>query len=101
MPLARLSVPSCLSPEKVRALADAVHEGLVETCGMPPNERFQVISAYAPEMMFVDPTFPNVARTPEASIDRDSISRGTHDRSEEALFRQDCGSGRQRRILRR
>ena len=68
MPLARLSVPAHLAPAKIRALADAAHEGLVETCGVPPNERFQLVSTYAPEMMFIDPTFPDLARTPDASI---------------------------------
>ena len=68
MPLARLSVPSHLAPARIRALADAAHEGLVETCGVPPNERFQIVSTYAPEMMLIDPTFPDLARTPDASI---------------------------------
>jgi phenylpyruvate tautomerase PptA (4-oxalocrotonate tautomerase family) len=68
MPLARISVPAHLTPARIRALADAVHEGLVETCGVPPNDRFQLVSTYAPEMMFIDPTFPDVARTPDASI---------------------------------
>jgi phenylpyruvate tautomerase PptA (4-oxalocrotonate tautomerase family) len=68
MPLARISVPTHLAPAKIRALADAAHEGLVETCGVPPNERFQLVSTYAPEMMFIDPTFPDMARTPDASI---------------------------------
>jgi len=68
MPLARLSVPADLAPAKIRALADAAHEGLVETCGVPPNERFQIVSTYPPDMMFIDPTFPDLARTPDASI---------------------------------
>ena len=69
MPLARLSVPAHLAPAKIRALADAAHEGLVETCGVPPNERFQLVSTYAPEMMFIDPTFPiaRARRTPRSS----------------------------------
>jgi phenylpyruvate tautomerase PptA (4-oxalocrotonate tautomerase family) len=68
MPLARISVPAHLAPAQIRALADAVHEGLVETCGVPPKDRFQLVSAYAPGMMLIDPTFPDVARTPDASI---------------------------------
>lgn len=68
MPLVRISVPTHLAPAKIRALADAAHEGLVETCGVPPSDRFQLVSAYAPEMMFIDPTFPDVARTRDASI---------------------------------
>jgi len=68
MPLSRISIPAALTPQKARALADAVHESLVETCNVPPDDRFQLISAYAPEMMLIDPTFPDVRRTPEASI---------------------------------
>jgi hypothetical protein len=68
VPLARISVPAHLAPAKIRALADAVHDGLVETCGVSPNDRFQLVSTYVREMMFIDPTFPDVARTPEASI---------------------------------
>ena len=68
MPLARLSVPAHLAPASIRALADAAHDSLVETCGVPPKDRFQLVSTYAPEMMFIDPTFPDVVRTPDASI---------------------------------
>jgi hypothetical protein len=57
-----------LAPAQIRALADAVHEGLVETCGVPPRDRFQLVSTYAPGMMLIEPTFPDVARTPDASI---------------------------------
>ena len=68
MPLSRISIPAALPLHKARALADAVHEGLVETCNVPRGDRFQLISAYAPEMMLIDPAFPDVRRTVEASI---------------------------------
>ena len=68
MPLARISVRAHLAPAKIRALADAAHDSSVETCGVPPNDRFQLVSTYAREMMVIDPTFPDVARTPDASI---------------------------------
>ena len=68
MPLARISVPSFLSPAKVRALADAVHHGLVTTCDVVDENRFQLVSSYPPGAMILDPTFPNVCRTPEACI---------------------------------
>jgi hypothetical protein len=48
MPVTRISIPACLPLQKARALADAVHEGLVETRNVPPKDRFQFISAYAP-----------------------------------------------------
>ena len=88
MPLARLSVPAHLAPARIRALADAVHEGLVETCGVPPNDRFQLVSTYAPEMMFIDPTFPDVVRTPDASIIEILFLEGRTIDQKQNLFRR-------------
>jgi len=68
MPLSRISVPSLLSPAKVRALADAVHHGLVTTCDVPDKNRFQLVSCYPSGSMILDPTFPNVRRTAEACV---------------------------------
>ena len=68
MPLARISVPSSLPQHKISALAAAVHTALVATCNVPEKDRFQLISVFPPGMMIIDPTFPDVSRTAEASI---------------------------------
>ncbi|MCK1652081.1 tautomerase family protein [Bradyrhizobium sp. 149] len=88
MPLARISVPAHLALAQIRALADAVHEGLVETCGVPPKDRFQLVSAYAPEMMLIDPTFPDVARTPDALIIEIVLLEGRTVDQKRNLFRR-------------
>lgn len=87
MPLARISVPAQLPIERLHALADAVHDGLVETCSVPPKDRFQLICRYAPEMMLIDPTFPNVTRTAEASIVEILFLRGRTVDQKKHLFR--------------
>ena len=87
MPLARISVPAQLPLERVHALADAVHEGLVETCGVPPKDRFQLVCRYAPDMMLIDPTFPNVTRTAEASIVEILFLQGRTIEQKKHLFR--------------
>jgi phenylpyruvate tautomerase PptA (4-oxalocrotonate tautomerase family) len=88
VPLARISIPAALPPQKTRALADAVHEGLVETCNVPPGDRFQLISAYAPDMMLIDPTFPDVRRTGEASIVEILFLEGRTIEQKRHLFRR-------------
>jgi len=88
MPLSRISIPITLSPQKARALVDAVHEGLVETCNVPPGDRFQLISAYTPEMMLIDPTFPDVSRTAEASIVEILFLEGRTVEQKRHLFRR-------------
>ena len=68
MPIARISVPAHMTADKVQALADAVHEALVSTCDIPANERFQLVSRFADRDMIIDPTFPDMSRTADASI---------------------------------
>lgn len=68
MPLARISVPEHLSIDRARALSKAVHRGLVETCAVPEKDLFHLISRYPNLSMIVDPTYPDVQRTADASI---------------------------------
>lgn len=79
MPLARISVPAHLAQERVIALADAVHVALVATCGVPPKDRFQLISRFAEGAMIIDPTFPDVERTADASIVEITFLAGRND----------------------
>ena len=86
MPLTRISIPSSLAGDKTVALADAVHLGLVHTCGVPLDDRFQLLSRYAPEMMLLNPTYPNVSRSSEASIVEILFLKGRTDAQKEALY---------------
>ena len=87
MPLARLSVPAALPARKTRRLADAVHEGLVATCDVPPKDRFQLITVFEADRMILDPTFPDVTRTAEASIVEILFLEGRSVAQKAALFR--------------
>ena len=87
MPLARISVPSSLPAHKISALADAVHRSLVSTCNVPDKDRFQIISAFAQGMMIIDPTFPDVQRSSEASIVEILFLEGRSVAQKRQLFR--------------
>jgi len=86
VPLARISIPSSLSNDKTVALADAVHLGLVRTCGVPMDDRFQLLTRYASDMMLLNPTYPNVNRSSEASVVEIMFLRGRTDAQKEALY---------------
>jgi phenylpyruvate tautomerase PptA (4-oxalocrotonate tautomerase family) len=47
MPLQRIDLVEGRSPEQRRAIADAVHRALVETIGVPPEDRFQIVTEHA------------------------------------------------------
>src|SRR2546427_284915 len=55
MPLIRIDVIRGRDPSQLRALADTVHEVLVETFAAPPRDRYQIISQHeAGEMTLLD-----------------------------------------------
>jgi hypothetical protein len=87
MPLARIAVPSILAQHRISALADAVHDGLVMTCNVPDKDRFQLISIFPTGSMIIDPTFPDVSRTAEASIVEILFLEGRTVEQKRQLFR--------------
>ena len=44
MPLVRIDLMTGRTPEQIIAIADAIHEAIVDVYGIPPRDRFQVIN---------------------------------------------------------
>ncbi len=80
MPLQRIDLLSGRPPEQRRAIADAVHRALVETCGVPEQDRFQLVTAldrggfiFAPEYLGIrheDPVFIQVTLNAGRSLEQ-------------------------------
>ncbi len=87
MPLTKISAPRHLAYAKVKALADAVHDGLVQTCLVPPKDLFQIIARFDSEEMILDPTFGGVSRSQEACIVEITFLSGRTDEQKRNLFR--------------
>ena len=68
MPVVHFYVPDHVAPAKVAALAEGVHRALVETSYVPETDRFHVVHRMAAGDLLMDPTFPDVQRSPEACI---------------------------------
>ena len=49
MPLAHITFAGPVAPALRRAAADGVHHALVETAGVPADDRFQVVREVAAE----------------------------------------------------
>lgn len=53
MPFTRISLLRGKSPDYLRALSDSLHQALVESFEVPPDDRFQAIHQHDPgELMF-------------------------------------------------
>ncbi len=79
MPLTRISAPRHLTLNQVRALADAVQTGLVNTCKVSVDDRFQLIARFAPDEMILNPTFDGMNRTADACIVEITFLQGRSD----------------------
>lgn len=87
MPLTKISAPKHLPSSRVKALAEAVQEGLVKTCNVPPNDLFQLISRFEAEEIILDPHFGGVSRSNDACIVEVVFLTGRTDDQKRALFR--------------
>lgn len=63
MPLVRITVVEGTPADTRRAIADGVHQALVECAGVPADDRFQVVEAAAPADLIWDPSYLGIARS--------------------------------------
>lgn len=63
MPLVRITLARGTSAEHRRAIADGVHQALVETAAVPPDDRFQSIHEVAPEDLHWSASYLGLQRT--------------------------------------
>ncbi len=63
MPLVRITLArgTRLAMQR-RAIADGVHEALVQTAGVPPDDRFQVVELIDPEDLYFDRGYLGIRR---------------------------------------
>ena len=87
VPLTKISAPSHLAIGQVKALAQAVHHGLVQTCNVPADDLFQLIARFDADAMIFHPTFGGVNRTRDACIVEITFLRGRTDDQKRRLFR--------------
>lgn len=63
MPLVRIDVLEGRAGRELEAIGDGVHRALVEAIGIPPLDRFQVISQHPPGRLVFDPQYLGISRT--------------------------------------
>ena len=88
MPFVRMALRAGTPPTDQRAIADGVHQALVETLTIPPADRFQLISEYAADHFIYDPSYLNISRTDQLIILQITISLGRTVEQKRALYRR-------------
>ncbi len=63
MPLVRITLFKGRSDAALRAIADGVHDALVEAYAVPLDDRFQIIEQLDPGQIIYSPTYLGINRT--------------------------------------
>lgn len=87
MPLVRIDVPANRDASYRRKVSDAVHKALVDAIGIPPDDRFHVVTAHGPEDLIFDGGYLGVTRTPGFIAVHITLRRGRAPEKKRALYR--------------
>jgi phenylpyruvate tautomerase PptA (4-oxalocrotonate tautomerase family) len=88
MPLVRISLPRGKPREYRQAVADGIHRALVDVMGIPPKDRFQLISEHDAENRIYDRDYLGVARSDATIFVEISLRRGRPDALKQAFYRR-------------
>ena len=76
MPLVRIDLRAGKPPAYRAELADAVHQALVDVIGIPPDDRFHVITEHEPADLTFDPGYLGVRRDDDVVFVQITLRRG-------------------------
>jgi len=88
MPLVRIALRQGKSATYKRQIADGIHQAMAETMGVPPADRFQIITEHGPDDFIYDPDYLNVKRSDDLVFIQISLSAGRTVEQKRALYRK-------------
>jgi len=88
VPLVRIDAPMDRSAAELRALGDSVHRAMVETLGVPAEDKFQVVTGHASGVLNVTPSYLGVAHGEGMVIVQITLNQGRSIEQKKALYRR-------------
>lgn len=88
MPLVRISLREGKSEQYRKALADGVHQAMVEAIDAPFQDRFQIITQHSANDLIYDPNYLGVQRSDDIVIVQISLSAGRKPGQKRKLFQR-------------
>jgi len=88
MPLVRISLRQGTSPEYRKAIADGIHQAMIDAMAIPADDRFQVITEYAPENLIYDPRYLGIERSNKVVFVQITLSAGRKPGQKRALYKR-------------
>lgn len=87
MPLVKIHLAKGRSQSEVRALADTVHEVVVETLAAPERDRYQIIQEHPRENMILLDTGLGIERS-NGVVLIEIVQQGRNEEQKQALYRR-------------
>ena len=87
MPLARIDLVRGKPAEYRRTIGDVVYEAMVETLKAPKDDRFQLISEYAPENHIADENYLGIKRTADTVFVQLTLNAGRTIEQKKAFYK--------------
>lgn len=88
MPLVRIALRAGKSADDRRAIADGVHQAMVETINVPPDDRFQIVTEHGPDGLIYDRNYLGIARSDDFVAIQIALRRGRSVALKQALYRR-------------
>lgn len=76
MPLVRISLREGKSEPYRRALADGVHQAMIEAIDAPAQDRFQIITEHSANDLIYDPSYLGIERSDDIVMVQITMSAG-------------------------
>jgi 4-oxalocrotonate tautomerase len=86
MPLQRISISSGKDFAYRQAVADGVHRALVETCNVPADDRFQILTEHAAESLVCSPSYLGITHGRFPVFVQITLNRGRTVAQKRALY---------------
>lgn len=88
MPLVRISLREGTSRQYRQALADGVHQAMVEAIEIPAQDRFQIITEHAASGLIYDPSYLGIERSDKIVLVQITLSGGRKPGQKRKLFQR-------------
>jgi len=86
MPLVRIDVTEGRSAAELRAVADAIHNAIVDTYGIPVRDRFQIVTEHPAARIIAEDAGLGFERTSGVVMVQVFTQRGRSDETKQRLY---------------
>ena len=86
MPLVRIALPSGRSASFLASIGEAIHQAMVATINVPPEDRFQIFTQHAAEELICDPRYLGIQRSADAVVIQITLNAGRTLEMKRALY---------------